>query len=158
MRRPSESATLPTEMNTDAFEGSETVDGYRGRRVPVAIDPADIGREHTAETCGGCVIHQTGGSHSDDAYVSHVDVAVDRDMRLKRCGLVYNEGQLTGQKWVAPPGGTYPGIVKVLPLYLAKPTPRLEITATDGEKYLLPADFKGDWFSIRSPKGVDLIA
>lgn len=80
-------------------------------------------------------------------------------MRLKRCGLVFYEDQLSGERWVAPPAAreTEQARIKVLPLFMVKPVPGMQITATDGEKYLLPADFKGTWFDVVSPKGKELI-
>lgn len=84
--------------------------------------------------------------------------AVAQDMRLKRCGLVWYEDQLDSRRWVSRPGIVAGSArVKVLPLSMVEPTPELEITALDGEKYFIPKDFKGDWFSVAGPSGRKLI-
>jgi hypothetical protein len=83
---------------------------------------------------------------------------VDAD-RLKGCGLAYHERQVDMFCWIGPPQRSYDGgsIVKVLPLTLAQPRPNMKIEALDGERYLLPHDFRGTWFDVTSPKGVSLI-
>jgi len=105
---------------------------------------------------------------SPDAFIGSETIeappmdAVQADMRLKRCGLVYYEDQLNGHRWVGPAGSAatrlFPNRLKVTALYLTVPKPGLEITALDGERYVLEKDFKGDWFSVVSPKNVPLIA
>lgn len=121
-------------MNPDAFIASETVENPLNYGCPM---------------CGGpCRGHDLS--------------AIDQDMRLKACGLVLYEDQLNGHRWVGPAGSPairlFPNRVKVTALYMAQPKPGMEIEAVDGEKYILPKDFQGDWFSIKSPKGVALIA
>lgn len=81
-----------------------------------------------------------------------------QDARLKSCGLVQYDDQLSSKRFIAPAGKRFDSRVQVLPLYMVKPKPGMEIEAIDGEKYVLPADFKGDWFEVTSPKGVRLIA
>ncbi len=98
-------------------------------------------------------------AHPEYAQGAPTTGSVDQDMRLKRCGLVFYENQLSSQRFVAPAGRpqSEDARLKVLPLYLTKPVPGMEIEALDGEKYVLEKDFNGDWFDVTSPKGVKLI-
>lgn len=144
-------------MNRDAFEGSETVErGGEPRGLPfVAHMNKDLSFSIVA--AGDDQVERYQASKTSTEYIAGEE-AVDQDMRLKRCGLVWYEDQLTSRRWVARPG-IVPGAarLKVLPLFMVKPAAGLEIEATDGEKYILPREFKGDWFSIVSPKNVPLI-
>lgn len=155
-------------MNQDIFEGSETVGQSRNiTRSQTDALAATIAED--SETVDDMAI-----AHDDllsvfgdgNGTLGYDNAAEMQDMRLKRCGLVWKEDQLNGRRWVAPPAQRTaldhdvhvdPHRFKVLPLYLVKPMPGLEIEATDGEKYLLPLDFKGDWFAVKSPTGKELI-
>lgn len=83
--------------------------------------------------------------------------AEEESNRLKSCGLVWREDQADSRRWVEPAATRREGRIKTLALFTIKPTPGLEIHALDGERFLLPKDFKGDWLSIKSPKGKELI-
>jgi len=85
------------------------------------------------------------------------DEVVQADARLKNCGLVWREDQSDSHRWVEPAPTRHEGRIKTLPLFMVKPVAGLEIHALDGERYVLPKDFKGDWFLVTSPKGVALI-
>jgi hypothetical protein len=84
--------------------------------------------------------------------------AEEESNRLKTCGLVWREDQADSRRWVEPAPTRHQGRIKTLPLFMVKPKPRLEIHALDGERFLLPKDFKGSWFDVKSPKGIPLIA
>lgn len=131
-------------MNTDAFIASETVDREAAARYN---EPYGVPVERSADL--------------DDYLTAERETnhAANQDMRLKRCGLVFYENQLSSHRYVAPAGKRQAdeARLRVIPLYLAKPIPGMEIEALDGEKYLLPKDFKGDWFDVTSETGKKLI-
>lgn len=130
-------------MNFDAFEASETIE-----RTPSG-NTADEIREVARRAPRGL-------AHIVDNGLEYDPVA--QDTRLKACGLVWYENQLDGSRWVGPPATLNGGArVKILPLYMVKPGPGLEIEAIDGEKYLLEKTFHGTWFEVTSPLGVKLI-
>lgn len=87
-------------------------------------------------------------------------IAVEQDNRLKACGVVYHENQTTSKGYVGPPERRLAGVgpkFTVLPLSRVQPKPGMEIHAADGEAYTLPLNFTGNWFAVRSPKGVPLV-
>lgn len=79
--------------------------------------------------------------------------------RLNNCRLVYFERQGTTDRWIGPAGEQRhnEARINVKPLTHVQPAPGIEIHAHDGEHYLIPANFKGTWLEVISPKGVQLI-
>jgi hypothetical protein len=85
--------------------------------------------------------------------------AEEENRRLQSSGLVHFDRARDSKRWIGPAGeqAYYTGKIRVTPLMFVKPAPGLEIHSRDGEQYVLPKDFEGDWFKVVSPKGIPLI-
>jgi hypothetical protein len=143
-------------MNPDAFEGSETVtvERFGDALRYTGGEPASIPIERLS-------VADFVAAHPEYAQGAPLQTAIGheamQDTRLKACGLVQYDCQLSSKRWIAPAGRRFETRTQVLPLFMVKPKPNMEIEALDGEKYLLPADFQGDWFDVVSDLGRRLI-